>query len=77
MKPTAVAVPILAALSCLASGQELATEPTDFEAFVSSPSVVIEFTRPVGSVVSSDARLEVTALIATDTAHPPDRKRGV
>lgn len=77
MKSTTVAAPILAVVSCLAVGQERTTEPTAFEAFVSSPSVVIEFVRPVGSVSSADAKVEVAALIATDTAHPPDRKQGV
>lgn len=68
---------IVTTVSGIALGQERVVEPTEFESFVARSSVVFEIDEPVGTIVSVDARLEVAALVAADTANPPDRQRGL
>ena len=68
---------VLASVSCLASGASRASEPTDLDAFVAKPSVGIEFSQAIGTIESSDAKVEVTALVANDTADASQRMRGV
>lgn len=77
MRVAAVTAPILVSLSCLALTQERTPESTAFEIFVTSPSVVIESSRPIGIITSADASVEIVALVAADTAHPPARTRGI
>ena len=55
----------------------LASGPTALESFVADPAVVISFSEPVGKIASRDATLEVTAIVAEDTADPSRRLRGV
>ena len=39
--------------------------------------VVTEVIRPIGSIESSDAKVEVVALLAYESSNPPDQMRGV
>lgn len=68
---------VFAAAGCLAAGGSVAAEPTELEAFVARPGVAIEFSRSVGAIESSDARVEVTALVAADTADAARKMRGL
>jgi hypothetical protein len=68
---------MLASVSGIAVAEERVVEPTAFESFVARPSVVVELDEPVGSIASTDANLEVAVLVATDTANPPERRRGL
>lgn len=68
---------IITTVSGIAVAQQHVVEPTGFESFVTRVSVILEIDEPVGSIVSADAKLEVAALVAADTANPPDRQRGV
>lgn len=52
-------------------------EPTVFESFVADPNVIVEFEQWVGSLVSGDAKANVSALAAHDTADPAKRMRGL
>ena len=52
-------------------------EPTALEAFVAKTSVVVEFSQVAGSIRSSDATVEVTAIVASDSADPSIRMRGI
>ncbi len=54
-----------------------ASEPTDREAFVAKLNVAIEFSQAIGSIESTDAKVAVTALVASDTADASLRMRGV
>lgn len=54
-----------------------AAEPTAFQTYATNPGAVAVFSRQVGTIESSDARMKLTALVMADTARPPDRMRGV
>jgi hypothetical protein len=60
-----------------AAAQQAAVEPTSFESWILQPDVVVEFEQLAGSIVSSDASLEVTGVIAADTANPLERRHGL
>lgn len=68
---------VFASAGCLAAGGSQATEPAELEAFVSRPGVTVEFSRVVGTIESSDASVEVTALVAADTTDASKRMRGL
>ena len=68
---------VFASAGCLAASASQAAEPTELEAFVARPGVAIEFSQAVGTIESSDARVEVTALVAADTADASIRMRGL
>lgn len=68
---------VLASVSCLATGASRASEPTELEAFVAKPGVAFEFSQAIGSIESADANVEITALVASDTADASQRMRGV
>jgi len=74
MKTAALAL-IFVAVTALAG--ERAPEPTAFERFVADPNVIVEFEQWVGSIVSADAKLSVTALVAYDSADPGRRMQGM
>ena len=65
------------AAACLTAGACFGAEPTALESFVANPNVVLAYSESVGSIASSDATLEVTALVAEDTADVSRRMRGV
>lgn len=80
-RPSASLFALLAA-DAFAAGPVLASEPpapvpTALEAFVANPNVVIAFSERVGGIESDDATLEVTALVAEDSADASRRMRGV
>ncbi|MEX0733764.1 MAG: hypothetical protein WD944_08320 [Steroidobacteraceae bacterium] len=77
MRHTAALLSIVAAVAVPAFGQDHEAEPTAFESFVSMPSVVVEFTQSIGTLSSTDATVEVSALVAYDTAQPGVSMRGV
>lgn len=52
-------------------------EPTAFESFIANPNAIVEFEQWVGSIVSTDAKLSVTALAAHDPADPARRMQGL
>lgn len=68
---------VIAFVASLVAGVATASEPTALEAFVAKPNVVVEFSQAVGSIRSSDATVEVTAIVASDTADATQRMRGV
>ena len=68
--------PLLAA-ALLVPATGFAAEPTALESFVADPDGVIAFSEPVGTIQSSDATLEVTAVVAESTADESRRLRGV
>lgn len=68
---------MLATVSGIAIADEPVVEPTAFESFVARTSVILEVDEPVGSIASTDAKLEIAALVAADTANPPDHHRGL
>ena len=68
---------VFAAAAGLAAGTSEAAEPTAFEAFVLRPGVAVEFSQAVGAIESEDARVEVTALVAADTADASKKMRGL
>ena len=68
---------VFTATACVMASGSLAAEPTDLEAFVESSGVTIVFSQALGTIESSDARVEVTALVATDTADASKRMRGL
>ena len=61
----------------IAVAQTPAPEPTSFESFATKPNTVVLFTKEVGSLDSSDAKVTVTALSVEDTATPVNAMRGV
>jgi hypothetical protein len=64
--------------ACVASGDERsAPAPTGLESFVAKPTVVLDVAEEVGSLRSGDASVVVAAVIASDTALPGVRMRGV
>jgi len=52
-------------------------EPTVLESFVAKPTVVLDLAEVVGSLRSSDASVAVAAVIASDSARPGERMKGV
>lgn len=77
MRHSALLFAIAAGITFPASAVDRPIEPTAFEAFVSKPSVVVEFTQSVGKLGSDDATAEVFAIVAQDTERPGERMQGV
>ena len=77
MKHPSVALFVLVTVTALAVRASPAAEPTALESFVANPNVVIAFSERVGSLASSGATLEVTAIVAEDSADASRRMRGV
>ena len=70
-------ISVLLALWCTSAlAQSFATEPTLFEAYVLTPSATIRSSQNVGKIRSSDAILNVVAIVAEDTALPAGEMRG-
>ncbi len=61
----------------IAVAQTPAPEPTSFESFATKPNTVVLFTKEVGSLDSSDAKVTVTALSVEDTETSVGAMRGV
>lgn len=74
MRTTTLAL-VLVTVTALAD--ERVPELTAFESFVANPNVIVEFEQWVGSIVSADAKLSVTALAAHDSADPARRMQGL
>lgn len=74
MKTTTLAL-VLVTVTALAADR--VPEPTAFESFVANPNVIVEFEQWVGSLVSGDAKVNVSALAAHDTSDPAKRMRGL
>ena len=53
------------------------TEPTGLESFIAQPTVVLDLAELVGTLESQDASVAVTVVIASDTARPGERMRGL
>lgn len=77
MRRIALLATLVAAHSGIAVGDQRVIEPTMLESYVARPSVVVESEAPVGSIASADAKVTVAALVAADTANPPDRRQGL
>ncbi len=69
MKSSAFAALLLVALSGLAFGEEDCCASTPFHTFMSRPGLVFEVNRPIGSLTSDYARVEIIALAAIDPEH--------
>ena len=69
MKSAAVVTSIPVLGSGFAWGEEHRVEPTEIESYVATLSVVIDFTRLMGSIDSTVARAEVVALVADDSSN--------
>ena len=76
MKTTTLAL-VLVLVTASAPADDRVPEPTAFESFVANPNVIVEFEQWVGSIVSADAKLSVTALVAYDSADPARRMQGL
>jgi hypothetical protein len=72
---TATLALVLVASNALAG--EHAPEPTAFEKFITDPNVLVDFEHWIGSLVSGDAKANVSVLAAHDTADPAKRMRGL
>jgi hypothetical protein len=77
MRHSALLIATVAAIAVPAFGQNPDVEPTAFESFVAKPSVIVEFTQSIGTLRSTDATVEIVALVAHDTAQPGERMQGV
>jgi hypothetical protein len=72
-----IAVVSIVHTAVASSDEESPSEPTGLESFVAKPTVVLDLAEEVGSLRSSDATVAVAAVIATDTARPGERMKGV
>jgi hypothetical protein len=54
-----------------------ALQPTSLEAFAADPVAEVTWSKPVGTIDSREAHVNVTAVVIEDTAKPPHRMRGV
>ena len=52
-------------------------QPTALETFVTQPNVVLDLAEVVGTLDSKDASVAVDAVIASDTARPGERMKGL
>ena len=81
MKAAAVVAAIVALAFAVAAGGESAVEPEVgrnlFEVFLAKPGVITEVMRPIGSIESADARVEIVAILGYESSNPPDQMRGV
>lgn len=69
---------VIALASPLAAAQEpVKPEPTALESFVARPTVVLDLAETVGMIESQDATVTVAAIVASDSASPGERMRGL
>lgn len=68
---------ILGALGGVALAQRPAPEPTALELFAAKPDARVLFSKHVGSIVSSDGKVMITALIVENAQDPRKQMRGV
>jgi len=68
---------LLASAAIAQTTQRPALQPTRLEAFATQPAARVIWSKEVGQINSSEARVIVTALIVEDETSPPNRMRGI
>lgn len=63
-------------LPCVAVAEPPEVEPTDLEAFVSNPNVVVGHEQPIGELDSLDSSVRIVAIEAEDVSKPGMTRRG-